>query len=85
MSPQEINSLRIEVKKLICGLDLDSSKSTVLIPALERYFQKRVSPQTLSHALKGKRTGPPYVELLQNLQYILTDSEFINEVSSKNN
>lgn len=85
MSPQEINDLRIEVKTLICRLDLDGRKSTVLLPALSRYFSKNVSAQTLSLALKGTRTSAPYLELLVNLQYILTDSEFINSISQKSN
>ena len=85
MAPPEIKDLRIEVKKLICGLDLDSRKKTVLLPALEKYFNTKVSEQTLSMALTGLRTTPPYVDLLKNLQYILTDSEFINDVTAKDN
>ena len=85
MTTQEIKDLRIEVKQLICRFDLDSKKSTRLLPALAKYFNKKVSAQTLSMALTGMRTTPPYVELLQNLQYILTDSEFINDVNAKNN
>lgn len=85
MSPQEMKDLRINVKKLICGLDLDHRKSTTLLPALDEYFRKKVSPQTLSLALTGARFTPPYVELLENLQYILTDGEFINRVTTKSN
>lgn len=85
MTSHEIKDLRIGVKTLICRHDLDNKKRTLLIPALEKYFGKKISAQTLSMALTGLRTGPPYVELLKNLQYILTNSEFINNINIKNN
>lgn len=85
MSPQEIKALRIEVKKLLCDLELDRKRCIVLPPALEKYFSEKVSGQTLSYALTGARTSPPYVALLKKLRFILTNGEFINEVAAKNN
>jgi hypothetical protein len=89
MTPQAVqekehNDLRLEVKKLICGLDLDGNRA-VLREELSGRLGKTVSEQTLSMALRGYRTTQPYAEILKKLKDILVDGEFIHRIMEKNN
>lgn len=69
MSPQEIDTLRKEVKKKMIDLDLDREGSYELIlPRL-----RTISKNQLSMALTGYRNGPAAKAILENLQLVLAD------------
>ncbi|MDP2815753.1 MAG: hypothetical protein Q8O19_03635 [Rectinemataceae bacterium] len=76
MSPQEIDALRKEVKKLMIDLDLDGRKSgaqTLLAADLSFRTGKTISRQTLNMALTGFRSTTGYQTLLQALHAMLAE------------
>lgn len=76
MSPQEIDALRKEVKKLMIDLDLDVRKQgalALLAADLGLRLGKGICRQTLSMALSGFRTSPAYQTILAELRTMLSE------------
>lgn len=72
MSPQEIDTLRKEVKKRMIDLELDKEGSyDIILPHLSRTAGLAVSKSQLSMALTGRREGESYQLILKALQGLL--------------
>lgn len=77
MSPQEIDTLRKEVKKLMIDLDLDARKKgsmAILAENLSRRMGKRISRTTLSMTLSGFRDTTGYQAILKEMKEMLAAS-----------
>jgi hypothetical protein len=91
MSPQEIDTLRKEVKKTMIDLELDAwGKTPSLAKELSDRTGKMISRNTLSMALSGYRSSEPYQIILKELQSMLAERQSpardnIHEGESQNN
>ena len=87
MSPEEINSLRREVKSMIAGADLDTATGRKeILAALAADMGKPVSNSTLAMALSGYRLTPSYVRLLERTKILIPSvSEHIHASKGKIN
>jgi hypothetical protein len=76
MSPQEVDALRKEVKKLMIDLGLDVRKRGAmprLAEDLTNRTGRKISRNTLSMALSGFRETAGYCKLLEDLRDMLTE------------
>ena len=73
MSPEEFNALRLEVKKLIAGQDLDiRGCRPKLVASLSKKLERKINDNSLAMALTGYRQGAASAEILRNLKEILS-------------
>jgi len=74
MSPQEIDALRKEVKKLMVDLEMDGKKSKarfILAATLSEKMGRGITNNILCMALSGYRQTEAYQEILVALREIL--------------
>jgi hypothetical protein len=73
MSPQEIDTLRKEVKHLMIDLNLERNVASysLILPHLSEKMGKPINVGSLIMALSGFREGPAYQNLLVNLHDLL--------------
>jgi hypothetical protein len=76
MSPQEIDTLRKDVKKMLVDLDLDSRNRGAMRELSEKIaarMARPVSTATLAMALSGYRKTEAYQQLLIGMSAMLTE------------
>lgn len=76
MTPQEIDTIRKECKKIIVDLDMDNRKGggyRKITGALNRRLERIISTNTLCMCLTGHRQSPAYQTLLAELHVMLTE------------
>ncbi len=72
MSPEELNTLRKEVKHTMINLGLDREGSyDKMLPPLNRILDFPISKSTLSMSLTGYRSGQRHQKVLEALQRLL--------------
>ncbi len=72
MSPEDFKALRLEVKKLIAGLDMDRRGGRpILMAALSKKLDRKVNGKSLTMALTGYRQGAASAQILHSLKEIL--------------
>lgn len=85
MTPEEINNLRLEVKMLIAGRDLDlPSCRSKLQSLLSEKIGRPINRNSVVMALSGYRKTPAYVEMLTVLKDILI-SDNIHAITTSSN